>query len=294
MNIKFTSLALAICLAAPVAADTVKGRVKYISNKANTIQIDIKGKPAAVVRFDDATQFENVEGIKQLSPPDLVKVEFEPGMPASKISKIVFGLPPGLEIDIKQLLGILQKKEGPYVLGDARPQKKYLKGHVPSSISTPVVDEEKFLKNLPADQNQLLVFYCGGPTCPFTAKAIKIAQGAGYTNVKGFQQGLPGWKKAKLPVHANRGWVSKNLDQHHIIIDVRDKAQAAAEHLPSAVSLPTTQLTEMTADFIKTQKKRSCPALLTGAHRSSCMPRRIPANPYCWLSRNCANGVIKT
>ena len=261
MKTKLTALTLALCLAVPAAADTVKGRIKYISNKANTISIAVKGKPDAVVRFDSSTQFKNVEGIKKLSPPDLIKVDFEPGKPASSISKIVFGLPPGLEIDIQELLAILQNKQGPYVLGDARPKKKYLKGHVPSSVSTPVIDEEKFLKTLPADKNQLLVYYCGGPTCPFTAKAIKLAQAAGHTNVKGFQKGIPGWKKAKLPVHANRGWVSKSLDPHHIILDVREPGKAAGEHIPSAVSLPTEKLTAMTADFIKTQKKAQLPGV---------------------------------
>lgn len=255
MNTKLIVFALALCLSTPVFADTVKGRVKYISKKASTIQIDVKGKPAVVVRFDKSTQFKNVESIKQLSPPDLIKVDYETGKPASLISKIVFGLPEGVEIDIKRLLGILQKKEGAYMLGDARPMKKYLSGHVPSSVSTPVKDKEKFLKKLPSDKNQLLVFYCGGPTCPFTAKAVKIATEAGYSNVKGFQKGIPGWKKAKLPVHANRGWVSKNLDKHHVIIDVRPAGQAAAGHLPTAVSLPAETIASMTEDFAKTQKR---------------------------------------
>lgn len=260
MTTKLAVFALALFLSVPVLADTVKGRIKYISKKASTIQIDVKGKPAVVVRFDKSTQFKNVDGIKQLSPPDLIKVDYEPGKPASLISKIIFGLPEGVEIDIKQLLAILQNNEGPYLLGDARPKKKYLSGHIPSSVSTPVKDKENFLKKLPADKNQLLVFYCGGPTCPFTAKAVTIATEAGYTNVKGFQKGIPGWKKAKLPVHANRDWVSKNLDNHHVIIDVRPADQAAAAHLPTAVSLPAESIVSMTEDFAKTQK----PAQLSG------------------------------
>ena len=249
MTTKLAVFALALFLSVPVLADTVKGRIKYISKKASTIQIDVKGKPAVVVRFDKSTQFKNVDGIKQLSPPDLIKVDYEPGKPASLISKIIFGLPEGVEIDIKQLLAILQNNEGPYLLGDARPKKKYLSGHIPSSVSTPVKDKENFLKKLPADKNQLLVFYCGGPTCPFTAKAVTIATEAGYTNVKGFQKGIPGWKKAKLPVHANRDWVSRNLDNHHVIIDVRPADQAAAAPLPTAVSVPAENIVSMTEDL---------------------------------------------
>jgi len=255
------AIALTLAMSAPLQADTVKGRIKYISNKANTIQIDIKGKPPAVIRFDKNTTFKNTAGIKTLSPPDLIKVDFEPGKAASTISKIIFGLPPGVEIDIKELLAIMQKKQGPYVLGDARPAKKYPKSHIPSSISTPGPDPKKLLAALPKDKNQLLVFYCGGPTCPFTAKAIKLATEAGHTNVKGFQKGIPGWKKAKLPVHTTRGWMAKNLNKHHVVIDTRDPSKASGEHLSSAVTLPTAQLVAMTQDFIKTQKLAQLPGV---------------------------------
>lgn len=264
----FLVLAGALALSPLAMADTVKGRIKYISNKASTIQVDIKGKPAAVVRFDKNTQFENTESIKTLSPPDLIKVDFEPGKPASKISKIVFGLPPGVEIDIRELLEILQGKQGPYLLGDARPKKKYLPGHVPSSVSTPVsappkqkFKKEDFLAKLPKDKNQLVIFYCGGPTCPFTKKAYELATEAGYTNVKGFQKGIPGWKKEKLPVHANRKWLSKNLDKHHVVIDVRDPSVAAQAHLSDAVTIPTSQFTAMRNQFIKSKTVAQLPGV---------------------------------
>ena len=102
---KITAYMLAALLALPnlAAADEAKGRIKYISKKASTIQLAVKGKEPVVVRFDKNTVFENATGIKDLGPPDLLKVEFEPGKPASKITKVVFGLPPGVEIDIKDI-----------------------------------------------------------------------------------------------------------------------------------------------------------------------------------------------
>jgi rhodanese-related sulfurtransferase len=256
---------LALCLLAlpfAASADEAKGRIKYISNKANTIQIDVKGKEPVVVRFDDKTVFEGASGIKDLGPPDLIKVTYEPGKPATKIAKVVFGLPPGVEIDIKELLAILQGKRGPYFLGDARPIKRYLPGHIPSAAAFPVQKEaEKQLSKLPSDKSQLVVFYCGGPTCPFTGEAVELASKAGYTNLKGFQAGIPAWKKAKLPVHANREWLSKNLDIHHIIIDVRDPGAAGLDHIPGAVSMPTTKLQAMTQEFIKTGKEARLPGV---------------------------------
>lgn len=242
-------------------AEYAKGRIKYISNKANTIQIDIKDKDPVVVRFDDKTKFENAGSIKDIGPPDLIRVEYEPGKPATLITKVVFGLPPGVEIDINELLEILQGKRGEYLLGDARPAKKFPPSHIPSAVSTFPRDKEAFLKSLPQNKGKLLVFYCGGPTCPFTGQAVEAAMAAGYTNVKGFQAGLPGWKKSKLAVHSSPGWMSKNLDEYHVLIDARDPAQSAQLHIESAVSIPATDLQAMTQQFIQQKKVAILPGV---------------------------------
>ena len=48
---------------------------------------------------------------------------------------------------------------------DSRPKKaKYDKGYIPSAISIPDSEFEKFQGKLPADKNILLIFYCGGYT----------------------------------------------------------------------------------------------------------------------------------
>jgi rhodanese-related sulfurtransferase len=263
MHIKTTVFILAGLMALPglAVAETAKGRIKYISNKANTIQLDIKGKEPVVVRFDKNTAFENAANIDDLGPPDLLKVEYEPGKPASKITKVVFGLPPGVEIDMQEMLAILQGKRGEYLLGDARPARKFPGGHIPSAVSTFPNDKEAFLKALPEDKSRLLVFYCGGPTCPFTGKAVKAAMEAGYTNIKGFQEGIPGWKKAKLAVHSEPAWLAKNLDEHHVIIDARATTESTKQHIQSAVAMPASRLEAMTRQFIKTQAIAGLPGV---------------------------------
>ena len=256
-------LAGLVALGAAAHADTVKGRIQYISEKAKTIQVKVKGGDPVVVRFGDNTAYEGVENITGLSKPDLISVEFEPGAPASKIKKIVFGLPEGVEIGIPELLAVLQGRSGPYLLGDARPGKRYQEGHIPSARSTPVIDTnaDAFKTLLPEDKDGLVVFYCGGPTCPFTGDAVEMAQAAGYTNIKGFQEGMPGWKKAKLPVHSNRAWLAKNLDEHHVVIDVRDPAAAGEAHVPGAVSLPAARIAEMTREFIDADQVAQLPGV---------------------------------
>ena len=262
MRKKLITLALIalLSLSFTVSADTVKGRVKYISKKASTIQLDIKGKPPAVVRFDKNTQFVNAKGIKELGTKDLLKIEFEPGKPATKITKVVFALPPGVEIDTKTMQGIIKGNE-PYLLVDARPGGRFGAGHLPTAVSIFAKELPKNLDKLPRDKSQMVVFYCGGPTCPFTGKSVEIAMKAGYTNIKGYQAGMPGWKKAKLPIHASAGWVAKNLDEHSVIIDARPLNESTEKHIKTAVAMPAADFKALTKKFIKEKKPARLPGV---------------------------------
>jgi len=255
-------LSLIACVGA-AQAETLKGRIAVVSQQAGTIQIEVGGEGKAVskvvVRTGANTRYEGASGLKELGPPDLIEVQREPGQPASSIKKVVFDLPPGVEIGVKELLTIMTGSE-PFHLFDARPGKRFGGGHIPGAKSAFPKDQD-FLNRLPADKNALLVFYCGGPTCPFTGVAVNKAQEAGYTNLKGFQAGLPGWKKAKLPVHAEASWLAKNLDPQHIILDVRDTTQSSRAHIQGAVAMPTAELQAMTRRFIEQQTVAQLPGV---------------------------------
>jgi len=253
----FLSL-LAFVAVADADAETVKGRIQVVSKQAATIQINVKGKKV-VVRTDANTQFDGAAGLKDLNPPDLIEVEREPGKAASRIKKIVFGLPPGVEISVEELLKIMTGAQA-YSLFDARPVKRFGPGHIPSARPA-FPKDENFLSLLPADKDALLVFYCGGPTCPYTGVAVGKAQEAGYSNLKGFQAGIPGWKKSKLPVHSEASWLAKNLNTQHVILDVRDKAASSQSHIPGAVALPVSELQAMTQRFIAEQKEPELPGV---------------------------------
>ncbi len=254
---------MAVALVGLAHAETVKGRIAVVSKQAGTLQIDVKGKDKrvtkVVVRTDAKTAYEGAAGLKELGPPDLVEVHREPGQPATLIKKVVFGLPPGVEISVKELVGIMTGGQ-PYHLYDARPGKRFGGGHVPGAKSAFPKDDD-FLSRLPADKNALLVFYCGGPTCPYTSVAVDKAKAAGYSNLKGFQAGLPGWKKAKLPVHAEAGWLAKQLNPQHVILDVRSRSASSQAHIPGAVALPTADLKAMTQQFIAQQKIAQLPGV---------------------------------
>ena len=260
MNIRLLLISLCISLAFSqvLRAETVKGRIQTVSKQAGTVQIGVKDKKV-VIRTDANTKYEGFSGIDELSPPDLIEAEGEPGKPAARIKKVVFSLPPGVEINTEQLLKIMTGK-APYHLYDARPVKRFGKAHVPSARPAHPKDDN-FLSQLPADKDALLVFYCGGPTCPYTGNSVEQAQKAGYTNLKGYQAGLPGWKKNKLPVHAEASWLVKNLNEQTVVLDVRDKAASSKSHIKGAVALPVAELQAMTKRFMEEKTLAELPGV---------------------------------
>ena len=249
---KLLILLLSVGFAGAVQAEILKGRINSVSKKASTVQIDMKEKGLAVIRIGPDTVMEGFKGIKELNPPDLIEANQEPGKAATSIKKIFFGLPPGVEINVKELLAIMYSGKQ-YYLFDARPAKRFGGGHIPTSV-TAFPKDKNFLSLLPEDKNALVVFFCGGPTCPYTSKAVEKAKKAGYTNLKGFQAGMPGWKKAKLPVYSEPKWLAKNLNSQHVILDVRDTGASGKSHIKGAVAMPVADLQAMTQEFIKSKK----------------------------------------
>jgi rhodanese-related sulfurtransferase len=114
----------------------------------------------------------------------------------------------------------------------------------------PYTQFDKMTQILPENKDALLIFYCGGLKCKLSHKAAYKAETMGYTNVKVFAEGFPGW----MAVSGNYAsvsveWVKKQVDAQAdmVIIDSRPKRKKYDKgHLPGAVSIPTTQFDRMT------------------------------------------------
>ncbi|MGY6554953.1 MAG: rhodanese-like domain-containing protein [Wenzhouxiangella sp.] len=241
-------------------AGEIQGRIMEISRIANTIQINVPGQDPVVVRFDDNTRFIEADGIGDLAGSDLIKVTFEPGQPASAIQKVIFGLPEGMEISTEELLAILTG-EAPYTLIDTRPRGRFVEATIPSSVNAyPGLDEfTSMIETLAPNKTDLVVFYCGGPTCPYTGQAIAKAQAAGFTNIKGYQAGVPAWRRAQLPMHADPVWLSERLNPGHVIIDTRNQVIANRAHIPTAVTMPAANFEALTETFIAEGREARMP-----------------------------------
>ena len=125
---------------------------------------------------------------------------------------------------------------------DSRPKrKKYDKGHIPMAVSIPDSQFDKLTDQLPADKNALLIFYCGGLKCPLSHKSARKAEKLGYTNVKVFAKGYPGYMKVAGNYPAvTVGWVKKQSDSKAdmVVVDSRPKRKKYDKgHIPTAINI---------------------------------------------------------
>ena len=66
-------------------------------------------------------------------------------------------------IKVEELAKLLSgEKKQAFTIVDARPGKRYHEGHIPDSILN--YDAHFNKEVLPKDKNELLIFYCGGPS----------------------------------------------------------------------------------------------------------------------------------
>lgn len=143
---------------------------------------------------------------------------------------------------------------------DARPKRaKYDKGHIPMAVSIPDTKFDKMTAQLPKDKNALLIFYCGGLKCKLSHKSAAKAEKLGYTNVKVFAEGFPGYMKVAGNYPAvSADWVQKQIDKKSdmVLIDSRPKrAKYDKGHIPTAISIPDTKFDKMTAELPQDKDK---------------------------------------
>ena len=85
---------------------------------------------------------------------------------------------------------------------DARSQNHYENGHIPGAVSLPVGQFEEriefFLNRYPPEQP--IVTYCSGRTCEDSHDLAQFLSDLGFTNVRIFIDGFPGWEAEGYPV----------------------------------------------------------------------------------------------
>ncbi|RXJ67964.1 sulfurtransferase [Halarcobacter ebronensis] len=151
---------------------------------------------------------------------------------------------------VKKKIGKGTRDSAKVVLIDARPDKKYISGTIPSSLNIPDAEYEKYvgqLKDTP--KNTEILVYCGGWACAKSPKVAALLKKDGFTNVKVYQAGEPEWgEKNYLEVGTAvvKGALSKNAA---VIIDARPYAKYMQETIPGSISIPDTELEQLKGRF---------------------------------------------
>jgi rhodanese-related sulfurtransferase len=134
---------------------------------------------------------------------------------------------------------------------DSRPKEaKYDKGCIPTAINIPDTNFEKMTDLLPQDKSTLLIFYCEGIECKLSHKSAKKAEALGYTQVKVYAEGYPGWMKdpenyAEVPVEFIKNAFDSKTEM--VLVDSRPKEGKYDQgHIPTAINIPDTQFDKMT------------------------------------------------
>ena len=147
----------------------IRGKLGSVSMKASTIKVDTGGG-SWLINFDDDTSLAGAEALNKIDTDHEVLVSYrqEDGilLAESVAVKQPATLDPALLISIDELAPLVEQgtEKAHFTIVDARPGKLYGEGHIPGAISIYDAQFEKNLDKLPANKDNLLVFYCGGPT----------------------------------------------------------------------------------------------------------------------------------
>lgn len=164
-----------------------------------------------------------------------------------------------VDLDFVKKQAAIPKVEG-VMLIDARPAvRKYDLGHIPTAINIPDTQFDKLAPTLlPPDKSMLLVFYCEGYDCILSHNSAHKAEKLGYTNVRVFAEGFPGWIAGGNLHAVSVAHIKKLIDEKAPItlIDARPKPRKYdLGHIPGAISLPDSQFDSLAVKTLPADKK---------------------------------------
>jgi len=104
----------------------------------------------------------------------------------------MFGFGPKMAtINARELQARLEQGEKPLIV-DVREDWEYREGHIPGSVLKPLMQIRNWMKDLPKDQEVVLVCRSGARS----AQAYQFLAAQGFTNLKNMTGGMVTWRGA--------------------------------------------------------------------------------------------------
>ncbi len=151
---------------------------------------------------------------------------------------------------VKTAIGNGTRSGAKALLIDARPNPKYLGGTIPSALSIPDTQIEKYIAQLDkvAKDKEIIVF-CGGWDCEKSPIVAGYLKGKGYTNVKLYQAGEPEWKTKNYLEVGTPVIESAFKKNAAVLIDARPYVKTLAESIPGAMHMNDEDMPQMLGRF---------------------------------------------
>ena len=163
-----------------------------------------------------------------------------------------------VNLDFVKKQAAIPKIDG-VMLIDSRPTaRKYDIGHIPTAVNIPDTSFDKLAPTmLPKDKAMLLVFYCEGYDCILSHSSAAKAEALGYTNVRVFAEGFPGWVAGGNLPAVSVAYIKKLIDEKApmTLIDSRPKARKYdLGHIPTAINIPDSQFDSLAPKMLPADK----------------------------------------
>ncbi len=271
------AILLTILLAAhtAIAADkgTLTGNLERVTKKFETFCLMTKQGPE-IVKYTKETQIKNSDAasVPKLRSGVHLIVDYtvkDGEKVADTVTLKIAKVDPEDLVSTEEMVALVEKgpDKAKFLIVDSRPKKRYYEGYIPGAVSLPFHSWDKFHeKVLPEDKDTLLVFYCGGLTCPLSPKSAAKAKKLGYKNSKVYHAGMPAWKKAGKTVMANVESVRKLVDEaaktpdknpFFVLVDLRAPETIEAEgYIPFATQMSAEDVIQKVPDFPKYKRAR--------------------------------------
>jgi rhodanese-related sulfurtransferase len=159
-------------------------------------------------------------------------------------------------VEVQKLVSLGPVK-GKYFLFDSRPLPRFQEGAIPGAVNLPYPAFDRLTGKLPADKNALIIFYCAGVNCSMSPGSADKAKKLGYTNLKVYREGIPGWSQKNYTVLSaqslKEGWIDKERPQ--VLLDLRSADDAARGFITGAVSFPGSRAAKLINALPPKEKK---------------------------------------